>query len=537
MAWEQILYPITSYVEQGTIVNFSCCENVYVNRQGDAANIAFIANYMTGGFTDSISFPASETEIFRQGAFSITLKQSTAFGADKGFQLRCKKDGESLNLAFSTGGNDSYKGFYKFAFAIDRINQKGAFVVGTYSQSDYYSTVGRVRSDIDSYNTERNLYNWLIQAIPITYQWQSVPSISGKNGILQLSQIKSAELNGGDPVSGASGSVIERLIEQTKLSTLAQGLSEETPVVYSDDVNYMSLTPTANSTCTLKFYLDGNVIYSLTGVSLNAYLQLLKDETNEVMKPSIIYKSGVDTYLFHPDFYNDGRDTVRYDANNQINIGTSSGEIVENYTEGELYTYSGDAIVSNGEVYWGNERHDYLGWGFDAAKNQAVIDPNGTVTFAGSFKRTGTISVGYVHNTCAEIDIWCDPTYDADCPNLSRYHAILIPLSIGYVSACAEDADTEDDFLVSWSGEMNYNPNADMELNTWYEFKQVWQLSGGNVASVSYYRDGVLIGTTKNVSSNAVRFVNVTGTNRKITAITLFLGNNLHAKDVYIEYD
>ena len=300
MAWEQILYPITSYVEQGTIVNFSCCENVYVNRQGDVANIAFIANYMTGGFTDSINFPANETEIFRQGAFSITLKQSTAFGADKGFQLKCKKDGESLNLAFSSGGNDSYKGFYKFAFAIDRINQRGAFVVGTYSQSNYYSTVGREMSDIGSSSTERNLYNWLIQAIPITYQWQSVSSISGKNGILLLSTIKSDAINSGDPVSGASASAFDSLESTSKLSTLANGKTEETPIVYSDDENYMAIKDNGDNTCDLRFYLEGQSLLKIQNASQNAYLSMLEDDTNQVVKPSIIYKSG-NTYSYNTE--------------------------------------------------------------------------------------------------------------------------------------------------------------------------------------------------------------------------------------------
>ncbi len=133
--------------------------------------------------------------------------------------------------------------------------------------------------------------NILINDNPlVTYNWQSVPSISGKNGISLLSIIKSSAINSGDAVSGASADVFDRLEESTKISTLIQGISEETPIIYSDDVNYMSITPTANNTCTLKFYLHGNVIYTLTDVSINAYLSFLIDETNGIMKPSIIYE-------------------------------------------------------------------------------------------------------------------------------------------------------------------------------------------------------------------------------------------------------
>ena len=105
-----------------------------------------------------------------------------------------------------------------------------------------------------------------------------------------LSIIKSSAINSGDAVSGATADAFDRLEETTKISTLIQGISEETPIIYSDDVNYMSITPTANNTCTLKFYLHGSVIYTLTDVSINAYLSFLIDETNGIMKPSIIYE-------------------------------------------------------------------------------------------------------------------------------------------------------------------------------------------------------------------------------------------------------
>ena len=123
-----------------------------------------------------------------------------------------------------------------------------------------------------------------------TYTWQSVPSVSGKNGISLLSIIKSSAINSGDAVTGASADAFDRLEESTKISALIQGISEETPIIYSDDVNYMSITPTANNTCTLKFYLHGNVIYTLTDVNINAYLSFLIDEANGIMKPSIIYE-------------------------------------------------------------------------------------------------------------------------------------------------------------------------------------------------------------------------------------------------------
>ena len=220
MAWEQVIYPITSYIEQGTIVNFNCCENLYINRQGDNDNITFIANYITGGFTDSINLPSTETEIFRQGEYSITLRQDNLSGQGRGFQLRCKQDGQTVKLSFSRGGNASYKDFIKIGFAIDYANHKGALVIGSYSKGNYYALAGRLKSSIDESYTERNLYNWLIQAIPVSYTWQSVPAISGKNGSLSLPTLVDTD---GEPISGQSASVFSSLPEWSNVRALING--------------------------------------------------------------------------------------------------------------------------------------------------------------------------------------------------------------------------------------------------------------------------------------------------------------------------
>ena len=176
--------------------------------------------------------------------------------------------------------------YYGFAFVIDETHYRGSIVfcyhikyVGYYAN---FTSLGNYESN--------NIYQAIIGAEQPAYNWQSVPSISGKNGISLLSIIKSSAINSGDAVTGASADAFDRLEESTKISALIQGISEETPIIYSDDVNYMSITPTANNTCTLKFYLHGNVIYTLTDVNINAYLSFLIDEANGIMKPSIIYE-------------------------------------------------------------------------------------------------------------------------------------------------------------------------------------------------------------------------------------------------------
>lgn len=57
--------------------------------------------------------------------------------------------------------------------------------------------------------TDKNEYmNYITQMR--TYTWQSVPSISGKNGILSLVTLDSESINDGEPVSGAAVSVFDQ---------------------------------------------------------------------------------------------------------------------------------------------------------------------------------------------------------------------------------------------------------------------------------------------------------------------------------------
>lgn len=126
----------------------------------------------------------------------------------------------------------------------------------------------------------------------VVHSWHSVGSISGKLGTFNLSTIKDTDINNGDPVSNATSSAFNVLQLATKLSVLAENKSELTPVIYTDDINYLSLKDLTNNKCELKFYLHNRSFLKITNVSTNAFLSILIDEENKAAKPSIIYKNG-----------------------------------------------------------------------------------------------------------------------------------------------------------------------------------------------------------------------------------------------------
>lgn len=219
-----------------------------------------------------------ENEVFNYNGIRLTVQYSSG---TTGILIYLYNEN---TIVFSANDGNSYL-TYGLALGIDDSQHLGYIsIVRTISGTRYGIFTAYEYGSLDYYNWIKGI------PLPIIYQWQSVPSVSGKNGISLLSIIKSSAINSGDPVSGASADAFDRLEETTKISTLIQGITEETPIIYSDDVNYMSITPTANNTCTLKFYLHGSVIYTLTDVSINAYLSFLIDETNGIMKPSIIYE-------------------------------------------------------------------------------------------------------------------------------------------------------------------------------------------------------------------------------------------------------
>lgn len=90
--------------------------------------------------------------------------------------------------------------------------------------------------------------------LPTQYTWQSVPSISGKNGILSLVTLDSESINDGEPVSGAAISVFDQAPSiDNNIKNLADtyGGGEESSAV-DVTVKYKVTLPPGGSFSTLK---------------------------------------------------------------------------------------------------------------------------------------------------------------------------------------------------------------------------------------------------------------------------------------------
>lgn len=132
----------------------------------------------------------------------------------------------------------------------------------------------------------------------INYQWSSVPAISGKNGILSLSQIKDEAIGTGDYVAAGSESDMKRLVYATSIEELLANVpnNTETEVAWAGNTHYMTLEKTAPvKTYVIRLYMFGysGPVYTYTyspGSNNVCYLSFIRDLENQVAALSIIGK-------------------------------------------------------------------------------------------------------------------------------------------------------------------------------------------------------------------------------------------------------
>lgn len=117
--------------------------------------------------------------------------------------------GDSNLMPFWTTSS-TYNCDLGFYFGLNTATNRGTIFFITYSNE---AGVSHYRYHIEYNNSVLNTANgftWINGHLAPTYTWQSVPSISGKNGILSLVTLDSESINDGEPVSGAAVSVFDQ---------------------------------------------------------------------------------------------------------------------------------------------------------------------------------------------------------------------------------------------------------------------------------------------------------------------------------------
>lgn len=149
-------------------------------------------------------------------------------GSSSNSTLRIYYSGDSNNYQFkqdSTTINNinnminNSNGGYCLVPLINHETQQGVFA---YLKTAYYfASDAKISLNISGTYTNYGIgYQILTGAIPVLYNWQSVPSIIGKNGILSLAQIKEEYINDGESVSGVSADHFTNLSTENRVDVL-----------------------------------------------------------------------------------------------------------------------------------------------------------------------------------------------------------------------------------------------------------------------------------------------------------------------------
>lgn len=123
--------------------------------------------------------------------------------------------------------------------------------------------------------------------------WKSWPSVTGKNGTFNFTMMRDEVIQTDTAITAAAASDFSRFSEQTDLRQLVRGLpyGVEQPIIYAGRVDYMSLTRIDEYSVTVKFYVNGSVIFSESYIyndNRAEYLSFIVDEENEVARFSLV---------------------------------------------------------------------------------------------------------------------------------------------------------------------------------------------------------------------------------------------------------
>lgn len=121
----------------------------------------------------------------------------------------------------------------------------------------------------------------------VTYQWSSVPAISGKNGILSLARVNNDSTLTGDDIINIPDADLN-LPDSSKMLTMGANVpvGAPTPVFYAGMVDYAEMTKASAASYELDFYVGGYSapFQTLTNLGPNVFLGFIIDDENQAAK-------------------------------------------------------------------------------------------------------------------------------------------------------------------------------------------------------------------------------------------------------------
>lgn len=368
----------------------------------------------------------------------------------------------------------------------------------SYRVGCYYDDGTYVQVRQGSKTVNATIYDKIVNSIRI-YNWQSVPSISGKNGILQsLSTL--VNINDGNPVSGASASAVNIIPASVVSGMIQTGASDvivsfEIPQLTSGTYDSIKLVgkrggiPRSKTDGEfIETLSDSDTSKTLTGLTkgYTYWFVIFAEDSKGSSSESdpYPYETGESesVVFFEIDLGQGGKDIVRYDATKTIG----------GHKQGELY---GSYTISNDEL----NASDYISWAYDGSENPKSIPANCTLTF--EYDTYFTSGEGYLDWYIVDANgdeqiYWCFDTQYAFQSNkwyncktvakvengkITRYKYVLddVELSCGTANIKMPCTDTSDSVGIEDIHFRLTRPTKMKNISIYYDFSTYTDGSGG----------------------------------------------------------
>ena len=303
----------------------------------DYQNIWYNSNWVNGHYQDlpgtMMAYVGHSTSPFSQ-SFADGV---TPWTGDVVFSY----GGNTIKITFDASGtaylylNDTLKGYLPLKSANlninfiscwfvknenDLIGFQGKYVGGydsSYSYG-YLEWCGIILSQADSEIFD----DVLSHALPVTYTWQSVPSISGKNGILSLTHVRNDSLLDGGSQTFTPDQVT--VTEESRVGRIMANVPVDKAIkaIFSGVANYLGIHKDTSTTFTVIMQLVEHItrrIYLKSFVTDKCYIGFIMDTEQQAARVGIFYP--------------------QYEPLTEILTGYSVNFTDTDYSETDIYTW------------------------------------------------------------------------------------------------------------------------------------------------------------------------------------------------------
>lgn len=305
MAWRNVQQAISASIPQNLISDpdgfITAFNNAYTPQQKEQAYINYV--FPTWNGSDTRNIVAERLLGDNTNYINITADGST-------YTIQAYYNGSTISWAQSDFKTSDYTACY--VALVDDDTQNSFFSVFIRYRNN--QACGQCSGTIPttSGTVSQQIYTILTSNPYIEYAWQSVPAISGKNGILSLSMIKDEFIGDGSAVNNAPLTNIEQFTEASYIQALNRTLDngQTVDVIYSGENYKLTYTKNGVGSGYLNFYLmpttpgaQPSSIYTYhdTVSSGKQYMAFIVDHENEVAAFTFIERK---TAEGEPDYVN-----------------------------------------------------------------------------------------------------------------------------------------------------------------------------------------------------------------------------------------